>query len=1532
MNDTANNCFVPDGRTDLLKVDDEVRPVNGDDVAIIGVSIQCPQVSNVDEFWNVIVEGKSVVSEVLNDGLDKEKFVFKSHIIDGIDCFDKKAFNLSMNEAELMDPQLRLLLQNSWHALESAGIFSQRSKRIIGSFTSIDSSQYLLNNILKSSKYDSSNKLIQFGNDPHFTATQIAYRLNLCGPAYTTLSACSSSLNATCNAVNSLRLHQCDYALVGASSISKNHDKPYAYQVGGILSRSGQCSPFDTDADGTVSGSGVAVIVLQRLSDALNEKRNIYAVIKSVATNNDGSSKQSFAAPSKSGQTEAIYAALINAGLDPSEIIFHEAHGTGTRIGDPIEISAFMSARSAVRECSATSFSDIKSIEGGCRQSTFIGGLKANFGHMGATAGLASLIKSSLVLEEGIIPPLANFTQLNNDIEDKQELNFPKSAIKIKEDKAHFASVSSMGMGGSNVHIIIGKASGRRDHGTKIKYHVLPVSNNTADGVEAGLEEVRMHVGGFTPVQLADLAHTLINGRDQYGHRLCLVKRDNWEKTVKPVLNPEETPRLVFLISGQSSRIWRVSECLYKYESSYREAFDHCIEMLPEPFASKLKEILLGSVEKNDAYDTQMQQCGVFVHAYSSAFYWNFYGITANTVLGHSIGEYVAACLAGIFTLEDTISIVYARGEMMRTLPVGKMFVVPASKEQLAAITDSFDGQDYDLYISSELSNERCVVAANEAGISLLLGHPYFVDKKITKLNTGHYFHTPILGATPESFGEIFENLHGDLTHKVSISYYSNLTGGLADINEAKTAEYWYKHSCKPALIRQNIDHLLSTNANIFIDLGPGQQLSSLLMLDYGINRSSVFSCDSYYETEDAHQESKHLQLSSLWVNGVSVDLIRLYENEERYYVDAPKYVFQKEKCWLDSNDNISIKNKFDVSQPVTSANKYGFYKSVWMDIVPHQFQLKGNAELKQSNCPNVKMKIDYDRAGQKLEIQVFLNGEYLGSFSDYSECIDYCKNKVVEMSEALELYMDYAQVSLCDSSKCESHLSDKSSNWSQVLLLLDNASNVFKELCPVKLTIVLNNKPRSGLKRYYKQALELGFMVACQENNLNDWRIITQSDDSHNDTSREFRYLPAGYHYSSNCDGVLQRVYVKTESVISGDYILEDGVYLVTGANGEVAQDLLEWMDSKAEENGLTIEVVAQYRRHNDRLLNTVRSLNNIKVKQLKVDLLFESEVKSAIDHIQEEIGLLSGIFHLASISEGKMLSFLNTEFHEKCMRVKLNSVQMILQACDQSNLQFCLIFSSINAIAGGAGRFSYAMANAAVNDLAITAQRDFSTIDIKTLVLPSWQNLLIGGIAANETGQVANNKLGFLDAVLNSQERMFIIDDDSLLDLNEKRNRRNIDQRIKSIKQVEGIKLTEKGSSRENNNQYVHTSQQIGEKISQIWCANLGLDMALDDDNFYAHGGTSLQLIRIGSEISECLGVELKAERVFAITTLQSLKELACEAVELDQTLASTHKAESSINTSDLRNVLDDFSLEELEFLNNALENKGGMDEWEA
>ena len=868
------------------------------DIAVIGIDLKVPGANNMEEFWQNICEGKEsltyfsdeelLAAGVLKEEIEDENYQKCAFVLDGVEKFDAPFFGYTPREASFIDPQQRLLLESAWKLMESSGYAPDEYDGSVGVFVGTGMSKYLLKNIMTNYNLDHTNDIrnIWMGNDVNYAATRISYKLNLKGPSVNVQTACSTSLTAVALACQSLLNYQCDMAIAGGCSIDLPQNVGYAYQKGEVLSKDGHCRPFDKDGTGTLAGSGVATVLLKRLEDAIQDSDTIISVIKGSAYNNDGNAKVGFTAPSVEGERDAIKRAQIFSEVEEDTITYVETHGTATQLGDPIEIQALTEA---FRE--------------GTDKKNFcaLGAVKANIGHLDSAAGTAGMIKTCLMLQNRKLVPLVNFREKNPNIDFENSPFYINKELKDWEPECRVrrAGVSSFGIGGTNVHLVLEEAIDERKVVSGKDYHLLTWSARTKTAFDEMKEQLVTFLEKNQQQDYRNLLYTMNIGRKRMQYRgniVCSNKEELVSKLKESMFyvksEQDKIKDIVFMFAGQGSQYINMARDLYKEYSYYRETMNECLALLKKNHNYDLSKLLLEDVKEQDAYlinETEHTHVAMFVVEYCMAKLLMHYGVKPKVILGHSIGEYVGACIAEVFKLEDALNIIVTRGRIMQSLPRGKMLYVNATEKEVSELL----GPRVSLALIN--TENRMVLSGEENAINEVInkiGERY----KYKVLHTSHAFHSYMMNAAVAPLKEVLESVR---MNEPKIRFLSNVTGGFVK-EEITTVDYWVKHMLQTVRFYDEVMCLSKEDYHCFIEIGPGKTLS-LFVKEILYKEDDNVIIHTLRDVKNDISDIRFFEesLGKIWMGGVSIDWNAYYEDERFYRISAPTYPFDSKELWI---------------------------------------------------------------------------------------------------------------------------------------------------------------------------------------------------------------------------------------------------------------------------------------------------------------------------------------------------------------------------------------------------------------------------------------------------------------------------------------------------------------------------------------------------------------------------------------------------------------------------------------------------------
>jgi len=931
-----------------------------DAIAVIGLAGRFPGAHNLTELWEIFRSGREVITfftpeELAAAGVPPElagrpDYVPAAALVDGIDLFDAAFFGFTPREAELLDPQHRLFLECAAHALDDAGYDPERFAGRIAVFGGAGASAYLLANLLPNpGRLAEMGQLqVMLANQPDFLCTRVSYKLNLRGPSALVQTACSTALAAAHFACQSLLAGESDMALAGGVSLAIPDHQGYLYQSDGVLSADGHCRAFDRRATGSVRGSGVGLVVLKRLPEAMIDGDTVHAVIRGSAMNNDGATKVGFTAPSVDCQAEVIAEALSMAGVDPETVTYVEAHGSGTALGDPIEVAALTRA---FRQAGALG-------EHFCA----LGSAKTQMGHLNAAAGIAGLTRAILALEHRQIPPSPYFDEPNPEIDfAASPFYVPTEAVAWGEegeegdlDSPRRAGVSSFGLGGTNVHLILEEAppalprspvsaAGRPEQ-------LLALSARTPEALVVASRELAAHLAARPELPLADVAWTLAAGRRLFPHARAVVARDRAEaihllaapegapgaesasRRIARGRRPQAPPPVVFLFPGLGDHYLHMARGLYEGEEVFQGHFDACAEALAPLLGADLREIVFpgeapvvgdddppdmkallrrarDGARDGDGAESEAErrltrtihaQPALFATEYSLARLLMSWGITPGAMIGYSIGEYVAATLAGVLSLEDALTLVARRARWIEELPPGAMLAVPLPVDEVERrLARTGSGAGERLAIAAENGPNLTVVGGTEEGVEAFRQALAGDGIAALPLAATHPFHTPLLDPVAPALTELARGMeHGEL----AIPYLSNATGTWITPAEAADPAGWARHMAGRVRFAAGVGELLADPKRLLLEVGPGNTLTSLAR-QHPAATTELRTLTTLRHASERLGDLTHLlgTVGRLWASGVEVEWEGFFAGEDRRRVRLPGYPFERRRFWVDA-------------------------------------------------------------------------------------------------------------------------------------------------------------------------------------------------------------------------------------------------------------------------------------------------------------------------------------------------------------------------------------------------------------------------------------------------------------------------------------------------------------------------------------------------------------------------------------------------------------------------------------------------------
>ncbi len=1491
-------------------------PDSSQQIAIVGMAGRFPEAPDLETFWRHLAAGREPISHFSDDELAAAgvpeavrrdpALVNVRAVMEGVDQFDAPFFGFTATEAKLTDPQHRVFLECAWEALEHAGYDPERYDGMIGVYAGADANAYNAGHLL--ARTHGLQSLL--GNDKDYLATRVAFKLNLKGPALTIQTACSTSLVAVQVACQALIGYQCDLALAGGVGILIPQKWGFLYEPGGILSPDGHCRPFDARGQGTISGDGVGLVVLKRLDEALADGDTIHAVVLGAAINNDGAMKVGFTAPSVEGQAEVVALAQAMAAVEPETITYVEAHGTATELGDPIEAAALTDAFRAGTD--KTGF---------CA----LGSLKGNVGHLNSAAGVGSLIKTVLALQHRQLPPSINYEEPNPAIDFASSPFFVNTELRPWETDGHprRAGVSSFGVGGTNAHVILEQAPPSSPPGPARGHQLLLLSARTDSALATATAELARHLREHPELELADVAYTLQVGRRRFEHRRFAVCRDR-EQAIRCLEQPPPagyrepaTTSVVFLLPGQGTQYVDMARGLYEQEAAFRAEVDRCAELLVPHLvhvrarlrrdARDLRELLFPAPEEaeeaaRELGRTALTQPALFTVEYALARLWMAWGVRPAAMIGHSIGEYVAACLAGVFTLEQALTVVAARGRLIGQLPAGVMLAVPLSE----AAAGRFPG----VSVVALNASDRTVLAGPEEAVASAERALAEEGVRGRRLDTSHAFHSEMMEPILEPFRRVFDGL---TLKPPAIPWLSNLTGTWISPEEATDPDYWVDHLRRPVRFSAGVEELLSDPDRVFLEVGPGRSLGSLVGRHGSAAGDRVVASLRQPREETPDAFSLHEALGRLWSWDVDVDWGAFHEGGGRRRVPLPTYPFERQRYWLEAGRPPVVAESAGAAGKRAEVAEWLYVPSWKRALLPiprpaaepeHWLLLSDRSRLAEALAEQLR------GGGHQVSTVVPGSGfRELGqghheldpaAAEDYERLLATAFTGAAPVRKIFHLWNHQPPA--------EPASGDAFERCQQLgcfsLLHLAHALGRVSEPSPLRIGVVTaglfevtGDEPLEP-----DRATLLGpCQVLPEELPWVECRLIDVTSPAADDGSPAERLIAelAGRDQAERvayrgCHRWVSTLEPVGNAMPEGPSRLrEEGVYLITGGLGGLGLVLAEHLArtrrarlALTSRTGLVApeEWDAWLRSHGEqdpvsRKIRKIREIESLgaEVLVLAADVAEREQMASALERIKSRFGGLDGVFHAAGVAGSEVFRALGDTSPEHCrthFRAKVLGLRVLAELL-APELDFCLLYSSLSTVLGGVGFGAYAAAHhfldAFVQQRRRSGDRRWISVD-----WDAWQLAEAGpeGGPASSLAALAirpGEGSAALERVLSLPELPQVI----ISTADPDRRRHDLRELEGSARRAaperDGAAATHARPQLEVD--YLAPRNPLEAELAEIWQEVLGYDPVGVDDNFFRLGGDSLAAIQLSTRLRDRLGIDLPVNDVFDEPTIAAL-----------------------------------------------------------
>ncbi|ELR97617.1 type I polyketide synthase [Gloeocapsa sp. PCC 73106] len=1418
-------------------------------IAIIGMAGRFPGARNIEQYWQNLCQGIMGIQFIeADENSQHPNYVNVYASFEDVEYFDAAFFGYSPREAEIIDPQHRVFLECAWEALENAGYDSEQYSGSIGVYAGAALNSYLINLYSQADLREGlDNVQTVVGNVMGLMPTRVSYKLNLTGPSCGIQTGCSTSLVAVHIACQSLLNRECDLALAGGITISSLGKSGYFFEKDGIASPDGYCRAFDADAQGTVFGNGVGIVVLKRLSAALADGDTIYAVIKGSAINNDGSQKVGLTAPSVTGQAAVIESALKKAGVAPETINYIEAHGTGTALGDPIEIAALNQVFGKYT-----------------KQTEFcaIGSVKTNIGHLDAAAGISGFIKTVLSLKHRQIPPSLNFTRPNPKIDFNHSPFYVNTQLQdwAKNTTPRRAGVSSFGMGGTNAHVILEEAPEQISHLKEGNYYLFLLSAKTQTALDTATTNLVEYLQQHPEINLADVAYTLQVGRRTFDYRRLVVSQNIealMSYTSITSFQPPTPKAVAFMFSGQGSQYLNMGRDLYENLPIFKKYVDRCCEGLKAYLGCDLRDIVYPSTQDQELKiaQTAYAQPALFVIEYALAQLWLSWGIQPTAMIGHSIGEYVAACLGGVFSLEDALKIVAIRGKLMQQCPSGAMLSVYLSSEKV----ESYLGED--LVIAASNAPELCVISGAIASIAQLENQLIEENIPCRRLYTSHAFHSPMMEPVLTEFTQQLQQIQ---LNAPQIPFISNVTGTWITDAEATNPHYWAKHLRYTVRFAEGIAELMQSNP-ILLEIGPGDTLSKLvqqvpspqktfsdaaLLLNSVEERwqsGAVTAISSLPHPQKAVSDVAFIlnSLGKLWLSGVEVDWKGFYSDQKRQRVPLPTYPFERQRYWVEVKPLDKPKKKAEL--------KDYFYFPTWERSNTLNYQPKQRSWLIFDNLEELER--------ENQTVIVAKSGENFARISAKDYTIN--PENSQDYKELLETLQELGKIPEAIAWQLNDRFSFNS------LLYLVQAIHSTGITQPIQLIVITrgfyevigteNPNPDQatilGLCKVIPQEFP---QITCRqidiETNTDLLMELNQESEAVVAYRGGYRWLqtyqplslpqPQNLPLREGGNYLIAGELVEGLGLIYAQYLAQAiapcAPPLVIAAAKLIFIAPLDFPEKAQWETWLATH------RQQDEISNCIHKLQAIEASGTEIDL-FRADLadEAQISEIIAKLGEIHGVIHGDKMGDRSscLIADLTPEKCHYLWRSKIQGLQVLEKTLRSKNPDFYLLQSSLSSVVGGVGLAAYAAGNTFMDALAHQKHKKGSTpwfsvnwdaVRAETSPLVTGFDLVDFALTPDEVWEVTQRIIAWSS---NSQIAI------SATDLPSRISKQPTQEHTRPVLQTP----------------YVAPSNEVEQKVAEALQELLGIEKVGIHDDFFELGGHSLLAIQAMSRLREIFQIEL-------------------------------------------------------------------------
>jgi acyl transferase domain-containing protein len=1504
-------------------------------IAIIGLAGRFPDAVNLDDFWANLARGRESLhdfddNEILSAGvpvslLKDPNYVKRGTFIEGAECFDAAFFGMNPREAEVTDPQHRVFLECAWEALEDAGYAGDLRPSPVGVYAGAGPNTYLIHHVLTNLEVAESvgGYQLMLASEKDYLATRISYKLDLRGPSLSVQTACSTSLVAVSLACEQLRQGLCEMALAGGVCLTFPAKSGYLYTEGMILSPDGHCRPFDARANGTRGGAGAGIVVLRRLEDAVRDRDHIRAIIRGSAINNDGSGKIGFTAPSVDGQAAVIAAAQAAAGVEPASISYIEAHGTATQLGDPIEIAAlarvFRAGTDKQRFCA-------------------IGSLKSNLGHLDAAAGVAGLIKTTLSLERKAIPPSLNYDRPNPHIDFENGPFFVNDRLRPWETNGtpRRAGVSSFGIGGTNAHVVLEEAPEPSAIVKTWPCQLLTLSALSEATLHRAAADLGRWLDLHPEIDLANACYTLQVGRKRFPHKLTLVVRTR-EQAVAALTGMQARAPLTgvqhatnrpvaFLFSGQGSQHHGMAARLYEIEPVFRRTLQECSDILKVYLGYDLLDALFApaahleptrnghpaaadsSVLTPEARtklatrpsleQTELTQPALFALEYSLARMWIHWGVTPHAMIGHSVGEFTAACVAGVFSRSDALLLIAERGRLMQQMPAGGMMAVALGADRV----QMFCGRGVEL--AAVNAPALCTVAGPIEAIDELEYKLQMEGVDCRRLRTSHAFHSAMMDPILERFRAHASQIE---LHAPQIPFVSNLTGRWITAQQATDPSYWARHLRHTVRFADGLEELVRKEAPVLLEVGPGDVLCTFARQ---CGQSEVFASLPHPRSAELDSEHALSTLGHLWIAGVAVDWAKFHEHERLRRVPLPTYAFERRAHLVPQGKAATAQNRAGKALAKNPNLADWFYVPSWRrtaapsELHPSRQPANGNwlvfandtalsdavvkaLQAAGRSVATVREGANDSSGSSSYRIRPGERTDYesmLHDLTEYGQDPDHVvhlwnvtEGRVPEHAEETGFYS-----LMCLAQAFAGRENDKPRD---VLVVADCLHSVGGEeiVFPEKATLL------GPVKVIPKEMPYLRTRAVC---------VDATHTESQRDCLVRDLLLEMGVDRPIRVAALRrgqrwEQVYEAQRLTEPAAVPLRDrGVYLITGGLGGIGLVLAGWLARESHAR-LILTTRGSFppradwegwlaaHAASDATAQRIAALLELETAGAEIliriaDASDEQAMTSVIDEARRRWGKIDGAIHAAGLPGGGLIELRTPESVEPVLAPKIRGTRILEKLLEHDRPDFLVLCSSIDAILCRAGAVDYSAANLFLDAFAVSknARRGTRVISIGW---DTWKetgmavNLAVSDRSSLTWGQVLEHGIGNEEgieavrrALSTSLAQVAIIT-------------RDLPNMLASmaVDEEAATREAETTKTMPDQAQSVLAEGSSAGAILQIWRELLAIPEIGMDENFFDLGGHSLLGTSMLSRIRRHVGVSVPLRTLFEAPTVRTLAE---------------------------------------------------------